>query len=158
MLSVLVQQLAREVRFVAEHRHEVLVLREVRQDALEHEHVLLDRRSGGHGHRGGTADTLDSLGFIHLKLGDVAEAKAHYARAVEAYREIGSGAGEGNSLTGFGNALIAAGDPAAAQAAWREAVVISTGVRPVSAMMVDEVLFTVPPWKRVQVELGNAGG
>ena len=24
--------------------------------------------------------------------------------------------------------------------------------------MVDEVLFTVPPWKRVQVELGNAGG
>jgi len=55
---------------------------------------------------------------------NIAEAKTHYARAVEAYREIGSGAGQGNSLTGFGNALIAAGDPAAAQAAWREAVVI----------------------------------
>jgi hypothetical protein len=41
---------------------------------------------------------------------------------------------------------------------WREAVVISSGVSPVSAMMVDEVLFTVPPWKRMQVEFGNAGG
>ena len=33
-------ELAREVRLVAEHRHEVLVLGEVRQDPLEHEDVL----------------------------------------------------------------------------------------------------------------------
>ena len=33
-------ELAREVGLVAEHRHEVLVLREVRQDPLEHEHVV----------------------------------------------------------------------------------------------------------------------
>jgi len=35
-----VEQLAREVRFVAEHRDEVIVLGEVRQDPLEHEHLL----------------------------------------------------------------------------------------------------------------------
>jgi hypothetical protein len=38
---------------------------------------------------------------------------------------------------------------------WREAVVISSGVSPVSAMMVDEVLFTVPPWKRCKFDLAT---
>ena len=33
----------RELRLVAEHRHEVLVLREVREDPLEHEDVLMVR-------------------------------------------------------------------------------------------------------------------
>ena len=55
------------------------------------------------GHRGGTADTLDSLGFVYLHLGDIAQAKAHYTRAIEAYREIGTPFGEGNSL-GVGSA------------------------------------------------------
>ena len=40
LAHVLVDELAREVRLVAEHRHEVLVLREVREDPLEHEHVV----------------------------------------------------------------------------------------------------------------------
>jgi hypothetical protein len=38
-------------------------------------------------------------------------------------------------------------------AKWRDAVVISSAVNPVSEMMVDAVLFTMPPWQG-----GNAGG
>src|SRR3954471_9499323 len=41
--DVLVRHLAREVRLVAEHRHEVLILREVRKDALDHEDVAAGR-------------------------------------------------------------------------------------------------------------------
>ena len=76
------------------------------------------------GHRGGTADTLDSLGYVYLHLGDIAEAKAHYTKAIEAYREIGAPFGEGNSLSGLGDALLAEGDREAARAAWRESVAI----------------------------------
>jgi tetratricopeptide (TPR) repeat protein len=38
---------------------------------------------GESGHRGGAADTLDSLGFVYLKLGDTVQAKLHYTRAVD---------------------------------------------------------------------------
>jgi tetratricopeptide (TPR) repeat protein len=76
------------------------------------------------GHRGGTADTLDSLAYVHLHLGDIAAAKSHYTKAIEAYREIGSPFGEGNSMAGLGDALLAEGDPGAAGTAWREAVAI----------------------------------
>src|SRR5207237_3749485 len=74
------------------------------------------------GHRGGAADTLDSLGYVYLHLADFAQAKTHYTMAVEAYREIGSPFGEGNSLAGLGNALYGEGSLPAAEAAWREAV------------------------------------
>jgi DNA-binding SARP family transcriptional activator/tetratricopeptide (TPR) repeat protein len=76
------------------------------------------------GHRGGTADTLDSLGYVYLHLGDFGLAKAHYGKAIEAYREISSPFGVGHSLSGLGDALLAEGAPAAAGAAWREAVTI----------------------------------
>jgi DNA-binding SARP family transcriptional activator/tetratricopeptide (TPR) repeat protein len=77
------------------------------------------------GHRGGAADTLDSLGYVYLRLGDAGQARAHYTLAVEAYREIGgSPFGEGNSLAGLGDALLAEGSLPGAEAAWREAVAI----------------------------------
>src|SRR5207302_4976371 len=41
--DVAMDELAREVRLVAEHRHEVIVFREVRKDPLEHEKLF---RSG----------------------------------------------------------------------------------------------------------------
>ena len=46
--------------------------------ALEHcqRALTLHRESGN---RGGIADTLDSLGYAYLQLGDLAQAKAHYA-------------------------------------------------------------------------------
>jgi predicted negative regulator of RcsB-dependent stress response len=59
-----------------------------------------------------------------LHLADITQAKAHYTRAIEAYREIGAPFGEGNSLGGLGDALLAEGDPEGARAAWRESVAI----------------------------------
>ena len=59
-----------------------------------------------------------------LAADDIAEAKAHYTKAIEAYREIGSPFGEGNSLSGLGDALLAEGDREGARAAWRESVAI----------------------------------
>jgi hypothetical protein len=44
LADVLVDELAREIGFVAEHRDEVIVLGEVRQDPLEHHHVVFARR------------------------------------------------------------------------------------------------------------------
>jgi len=76
------------------------------------------------GHRGGTADTLDSLGYVYLHMGDFAQAKASYLKAIEAYREIVDPFGEGNSLAGLGDTLLGEGDPSAAQEAWRRSVAI----------------------------------
>ena len=67
---------------------------------------------------------MDSLAYVYLHLGDIAAAKSHYTKAIEAYREIGSPFGEGNSLAGLGDALLAEGDPGAAGTAWHEAVTI----------------------------------
>ena len=53
---------------------------------------------------------------------DWCQAKAHYTRAIEAYREIGAPFGEGNSLTGLGDALLAEGDPEGAERAWHQSV------------------------------------
>ncbi len=76
------------------------------------------------GHRVGAADTLDSIGYVYLHLDNIDQAKVHYTKAIEAYREIGAPFGEGNSLAGLGDALLAEGDLAAAEAAWRESVAI----------------------------------
>jgi tetratricopeptide (TPR) repeat protein len=57
-------------------------------------------------------------------LGDIAAAKTHYRKAIEAYREIGAPFGEGNSLAGLGDALLAEGDLGGAGTAWREAIAI----------------------------------
>ena len=45
-------------------------------------------------------------------------------RSIEAYREIGAPFGEGNSLSGLGDALLAEGDREAARTAWHDAIVI----------------------------------
>ena len=83
--------------------------------------LSLHRESG---HRGGTADTLDSLGYIYLHLGDLAQAKTHYEQAIDAYREIGAPFGEGNSLAGLGEATLAAGQLHTAHHIWQQAVTI----------------------------------
>jgi tetratricopeptide (TPR) repeat protein len=58
------------------------------------------------------------------RLGDFAQAKASYLKAIEAYREIVDPFGEGNSLAGLGDTLLGEGDPSAAQEAWRRSVAI----------------------------------
>ena len=70
------------------------------------------------------ADTLDSLGFIHLHLGDVEQAKVYYQQAIDAYREIGAPYGEGNSMAGLGDVVLHEGRPDQARALYLRAAAI----------------------------------
>jgi tetratricopeptide (TPR) repeat protein len=83
--------------------------------------VELQRRLGD---RFGEAETLDSLGYIHRSLGDVATAAGCYQRAAELYRESGDRFNEADTLVSLGEAYRDGGDPARASAAWRAAMAI----------------------------------
>ncbi|HXL88674.1 MAG TPA: tetratricopeptide repeat protein, partial [Streptosporangiaceae bacterium] len=67
---------------------------------------------------GGVADTLDSLGYIYLHMGDLALARTHYDQALEAYRDIGDPLGEAMALDGLGETLAAGDETSGAREAW----------------------------------------
>jgi tetratricopeptide (TPR) repeat protein len=73
---------------------------------------------------GGEADTLDSLGYAHSRMGDFQEAAECYSQAVEIYHEIGDRFHEAGSHIGLGDAQLHAGDPAAARKNWELALAI----------------------------------
>ncbi|MCS6848575.1 MAG: hypothetical protein RMN52_12795, partial [Anaerolineae bacterium] len=60
------------------------------------------------------ADTLQALGDLGLREDDLAGARASYEAALPIYRAIGDRLGEANTLQGFGDERIAAGEPEAA--------------------------------------------
>ena len=62
------------------------------------------------GSRALTADTLATLGFVHLSLGDYGMAVACYMEVLVIYREIGDKGGTAEALTGLGDAQHARGD------------------------------------------------
>lgn len=70
----------------------------------------------------GQANTLDSLGYAHHRLGEHAEAIDCFQRAVDLFRHIGDRHSEGITLHHLGDAHAAAGDRARAYAAWRPAL------------------------------------
>jgi tetratricopeptide (TPR) repeat protein len=68
------------------------------------------------------ADTLDSLGFIHYRLGDHVAAKDYYARAIDLHQELGASFGEAQSRQALGDVLTEEGDETAARKAYEEAL------------------------------------
>jgi Tfp pilus assembly protein PilF len=66
-------------------------------------------------HHYGQADTWDSLGFIHVRAGNLGLAAHAYERAVELFRSIGARFGEAESSLELGLILTKAGDPARAR-------------------------------------------
>jgi tetratricopeptide (TPR) repeat protein len=67
---------------------------------------------------------LDSLGYIYRHLGRMDRAIACYEQALDLYREFGDWFNEADTLAYLGDAYYAAGDLAAAEGAWAEALPI----------------------------------
>jgi tetratricopeptide (TPR) repeat protein len=76
------------------------------------------------GHRGEEARAWDSLGYAHHRLGEYPQAIRCYHRAIDLARETGDRWSEADDLHGLGDVQRDAGNPVAARAAWRRAVVI----------------------------------
>ena len=68
----------------------------------------------------GQADAADSLGYLHRQRGDYDDAISWYRCAADRYAECGDPYGHGRSLIELGDTYEAAGQPAAAAAAWRQ--------------------------------------
>jgi len=76
---------------------------------------------------------LDSLGFIHRRLGDPAAAIRRYLRACTLFRELGDRYQEADTMVGLGDAQADAGNPDAARATWRRALTILVPLNPPEA-------------------------
>jgi tetratricopeptide (TPR) repeat protein len=76
------------------------------------------------GYPGGEADTLDSLGYTHRRMGNYQQAADCYRQAVDIFTEIGDRYHEAGSYLGLGDAQLEAVGPAAARASWRRALAI----------------------------------
>ncbi|WP_335987377.1 tetratricopeptide repeat protein [Glycomyces sp. MUSA5-2] len=74
------------------------------------------------------AAVLDSLGFIHHRLGRYERARSCYDLALARVREAGSRRGEGEVLSSLGELHLSAGDPDAAREALQEALGILTDI------------------------------
>jgi tetratricopeptide (TPR) repeat protein len=73
------------------------------------------------GDRSGQGHAWDSIGYVRRHLGQYPEAVECYQRALGFLREIGDRDSEAESLAALGDTYHAAGDDAAARAAWEEA-------------------------------------
>ncbi|WP_413099996.1 AfsR/SARP family transcriptional regulator [Streptomyces sp. Inha503] len=92
-------------------------------EAIDHvEQALTVLRASGN--RWGEGVTLDTLGTIHHRLHRYDDAIDDYRRALTAYRAGGNRWNEGETLGHLGDALLAAGDPEAARASWRQALAV----------------------------------
>src|SRR5712664_2098586 len=74
------------------------------------------------------ANTLDSLGYIHSRLGHHAEAISCYQQSIGLLSDTQSTAPRAQMLANLGDAHQAAGDAGAARSAWEEALAILDGL------------------------------
>lgn len=65
---------------------------------------------------------VDTIGTIHHRLGDQARAADHFRRAIAYFAATGNGFLEADTLVRLGDTHEAAADPAAARAAWSQAL------------------------------------
>jgi tetratricopeptide (TPR) repeat protein len=68
--------------------------------------------------------TWDTIGHARHRLGDHEQAIASYRRAVDLLREAGDRYIGAEALSRLGDVHAEAGDPDAAQSAWRDAVAV----------------------------------
>ncbi|GIF63552.1 hypothetical protein Ais01nite_15870 [Asanoa ishikariensis] len=68
--------------------------------------------------------TWDSLGYIHHRRADHADAVAAYERAIGLFREIGDRTYEATTLVQLGDTFEAAGAPDRARATWLRAATL----------------------------------
>jgi len=73
------------------------------------------------GDRFGQAATLDSLGYIHHRLGHHPRAIDYYQQARRLFSDLGDRYNEAGTLSGLGDTHLAGGDTDAARACWQQA-------------------------------------
>jgi tetratricopeptide (TPR) repeat protein/transcriptional regulator with XRE-family HTH domain len=78
------------------------------------------------GDRENEAHTWDSIGYAHHQLHQYADAVDGYQQAIALYQEMGEQKAKADTLTRLGDTHRAAGDPAAARAAWHLALDVLT--------------------------------
>jgi DNA-binding SARP family transcriptional activator/tetratricopeptide (TPR) repeat protein len=82
---------------------------------------------GLHGELGNVADaaaTLDSIGYIHHLTGDYGRAISYFRQALDDLIRVGDRLLQANTLNRLGDSYLAAGNRAAAQETWREALTL----------------------------------
>ena len=97
------------------------------------------------GNTAGEEATLDSLGYIHHRLGDLDRAAACYRQALQLCRELGERYHEAVVLDHLGDNQLAQSDPAAARASWLTALAILGDIGHPSAAEVRGKLASVTP-------------
>lgn len=90
------------------------------EDCLEEALAIL-RSTGNRWFEG---NVLHLLGTIAHRLCRRDEAVEHYLQALEAHRDVGNRWGEGHTFGNLGDLQMAAGEPEAARASWRQALTI----------------------------------
>jgi tetratricopeptide (TPR) repeat protein/transcriptional regulator with XRE-family HTH domain len=85
------------------------------------------------GNRPGAAASMDSLGYAQLRLGRYREAAGHCGNAVELFQALGDRFNQATALVHLGDAQLGDGRPAAASAAWRQALAILDDLQPAEA-------------------------
>jgi tetratricopeptide (TPR) repeat protein len=88
------------------------------------EAIAMYRKPGELGDKYGEAETLRSLGDTYHHLDGHTQAISYYQQALELNRQLGDHYTEADTLTHLGDTYRAAGEPAAAQDVWRQAVAI----------------------------------
>jgi DNA-binding SARP family transcriptional activator/tetratricopeptide (TPR) repeat protein len=94
----------------------------------------------------GQADALESLGFVHHRLGRYDEAADYFQRSRQMWQEVGDRYYEANALVRLGDSRLDAGQAAAADETWNEALSILEQINHPDAEKVrarlDELILT----------------
>jgi tetratricopeptide (TPR) repeat protein len=108
------------------------------------------------------ADTLDSLGYAYLRLGQRAQAARCYQSAIELYGQHSIRPGQADSLRDLGDLHHGAGNPEAAVGCWRRALAILEDMKLAGAGQLRARIGAAPPPAktagRVPVEFMDSGG
>ena len=88
--------------------------------------------------------TLDSLGYIHHRLGDYRGAIDRYQWAIEISRDNGDRYHEASQLVHLGESHHAVANPDSARQAWQEALHIFTELNHCRVIQVSTKLRTLP--------------
>jgi tetratricopeptide (TPR) repeat protein/transcriptional regulator with XRE-family HTH domain len=123
------------------HRH----LGQLQRARARAEQALTQARQTGYRILEGQALTI--LADLHLAAADGAQAAAHARQAADIQRATGHRLGEARALLTLGHALHHTGDPAAAEAAWRDALTLFTSIGTPEADQL-HALLPAPPGAR----------
>jgi tetratricopeptide (TPR) repeat protein len=107
--------------------------------------------------RFGQAETLDSLGLIHFRMGDFASGEKYYLESAELFTGFGHEFNAADTLANLGDALAAAGMPDEATAVWTSALVALRRLGSTHAQAVQDRIAATERTSRALDDAAHAG-